>query len=75
MLSEIDKYNQMKEETRGRQKQGVGLSEGENKKQQQKKKKKKKKKKKRADPARERRGDVISPYEDLHQAGKTGKST
>ena len=27
ILSEIDKYNQMKEEIRGRQKQGVGLSE------------------------------------------------
>ena len=29
ILSEIDKYSQMKEEIRGRQKQGVGLSEGE----------------------------------------------
>ena len=31
ILSEIDKYNQMKEEIRCRQKQGVGLSEGEKK--------------------------------------------
>ena len=29
ILSEIDKYNQMKEDIRGRQKQDVGLSEGE----------------------------------------------
>ena len=27
ILSEVDKYNQMKEEIRGRQKQGIGLSE------------------------------------------------
>ena len=29
ILSEVDKYNQMKEEIRGRQKQGIGLSEAE----------------------------------------------
>ena len=31
ILSVVDKYNQMKDEIRGRQKQGIGLSEAEKK--------------------------------------------
>ena len=64
ILSEIDKYNQMKEEIRGRQKQGVGLSEG----------------KKKNELIRRGREKAMSSartklLQDLHQAGKTGKST
>ena len=55
ILSEVDKYNQMKEEIRGRQKQSTGLSEDENK-------------RKQADTARERRSDGYSPYQVVGRA-------
>ena len=64
ILSEIDKYNQMKEEIRCRQKQGVGLSEGE--------KKHKLIRRGREEAMSSARTKLL---QDLRQAGKTGKST
>ena len=53
VLSEVDKYNQMKAEIRGRQKDGGGLSENE---------------KKAAYEPHERQGDANGPYQALGRA-------
>ena len=63
ILSEVDKYNQMKEEIRSCQTQGMGLSETE-----------------KNELIRCGREEAIATartklLQDLHQAGKTGKST
>ena len=63
ILSEADKYNQMKEEIHSRQTQGTGLSETE-----------------KNELIRKGREEAIATsctnlLEDLHQAGKTSKST
>ena len=63
ILSEVDKYNQMQEEIRSRQTQGIGLSETE-----------------KNELIRCRREEAMATsgtklLQDLHPAGKTGKST